>query len=68
MKKRLWDTREKQSQEPVSTIIRKKEKVDNNKPPGRKTGIGEVKVCSFSLQLFQEEKQTQPQTRDRTFT
>ena len=28
----------------------------------------EVKICRFSVQAFQEEKQTQPQTQDRTFT
>ena len=67
-KKRLWDTGEKQSKEPVFTIIRKKKEEVDKKPPGRKTGITEVKVCGFSVQAFQEEKQTQPQTRDRTFT
>lgn len=36
MKKRLWDTREKQSQEPVSTIIRKKKKLTTTNPQGEK--------------------------------
>jgi len=36
--------------------------------PGRKIRSRELKVCRFSVQAFQEEKQTQPQTQDRTIT
>ena len=50
-------------------MIRKgKNKEVDNKHPGRKVRIRELKVCRFSVQAFQEEKQTQPQTRDRTGT
>ena len=36
--------------------------------PGRKLRSRELKVCRFSVQACQEEKQTQPHTRDRTIT
>ena len=36
--------------------------------PGRKLRSRELKVCRFSAQVCQEEKQTQPHTRDRTIT
>ena len=36
--------------------------------PGRKLRRRELKVCRFSIEAFQEEKQTQPQTPDRTIT
>ena len=36
--------------------------------PGRKLRSRELKVCRFSVQACQEEKQTQPHTGDRTNT
>ena len=69
MEKRLWDIREMQREELVFTIKKKKRK---NKVItsilSRKISSRELKVCRFSVQAFQEEKQTQPQTWDRTCT
>ena len=66
---RLWDTRERWSREPVFTIRRKgKNKKLITNTPGRKIRSRELKVCRFSIQAVQEEKQTQPQTQDRTCT
>ena len=70
MEKRLWNMRETKPEELVFTI--KKRGGAQNKmitsTPGRKIRSRELKVCRFSVQAFQEEKQTQPQTRDRTIT
>ena len=70
MDKRLWDIRKKQSKEPVFSNTRKtgKRKQLATNTLGRKIRSRELKVCRCSDQAFQEEKQTQPQTRDRTFT
>ena len=65
---RLWDTRERWSREPVFTIRRKGKNKLIAKTPGRKIRSSEVNVCRFSPQAFPEEKQTQPQTQDRTCT
>ena len=50
----------------------KKKKGKNKKviirTPGKKLRSRELKVCRFSVQAFQEEMQTPPQTRDRTIT
>ena len=63
--------REKKPEELVFTI-KKKKKGKNKKviinTPGRKLRRRELKVCRFSIEAFQEEKQTQPQTPDRTIT
>ena len=59
-----------QVKEQVFTIIRKKKgknKLITN-ALGKNIRRREVKICRFSVQAFQEEKQTQPQTQDRTFT
>ena len=61
----LWDIRKKQSKEPVFFNTRKTGKTNTL---GRKIRSRELKFCRFSVQAFQEEKQTQPQTWDRTFT
>ena len=70
MEKRLWNMRETKPEELVFTI--KKGGAAQNKmitsTPGRKIRSRELKVCRFSVQVFQEDKQTQPQTRDRTIT
>ena len=70
MEKRLWNMRETKHEELVFTIKKKKGK--NKKvitsTPGRKPRSRELKVCRFSVQACQEEKQTQPHTRDRTIT
>ena len=62
--------RETKHEELVFTIKKKKGK--NKKvitsTPGRKLRSRELKVCRFSVQACQEEKQTQPHTRDRTIT
>ena len=52
---------------------KQKKKTGKNKKvitstPGRKLRSRELKVCRFSVQACQEEKQTQPHTRDRTIT
>ena len=71
MEKRLWNMRETKHEELVFTI-KKKKKGKNKKvitsTPGRKPRSRELKVCRFSVQACQEEKQTQPHTRDRTIT
>ena len=71
MEKRLWNMRETKHEELVFTI--KKKKKEKNKKvitstPGRKLRSRELKVCRFSVQACQEEKQTQPQTGGRTIT
>ena len=55
------------------SLLKKKKKKGKNKKvitstPGRKPRSRELKVCRFSVQAFQEEKQTQPQTGGRTIT
>ena len=54
------------------SLLKKKKKGKNKKviinTPGRKLRRRELKVCRFSIEAFQEEKQTQPQTPDRTIT
>ena len=71
MEKRLWNMRETKPEELVFTFLKKK-KEKNKKvitsTPGRKPRSRELKVCRFSVQAFQEEMQTPPQTRDRTIT
>ena len=71
MEKRLWNMRETKPEELVFTFLKKK-KEKNKKvitsTPGRKLRSRELKVCRFSVQACQEEKQTQPHTRDRTIT
>ena len=71
MEKRLWNMRETKHEELVFTI-KKKKKGKNKKvitsTPGRKLRSRELKVCRFSVQACQEEKQTQPQTGGRTIT
>ena len=63
--------RETKPEELVFTFLKKK-KEKNKKvitsTPGRKLRSRELKVCRFSVQAFQEEKQTQPQTGGRTIT
>ena len=72
MEKRLWNMSETKPEELVFTIKKKKKKGKNKKvitsTPGRKPRSRELKVCRFSVQACQEEKQTQPHTRDRTIT
>ena len=72
MEKRLWNMSETKPEELVFTIWKKKKGKKNKKvitsTPGRKLRSRELKVCRFSVQAFQEEKQTQPQTRGRTIT
>ena len=64
MEKWLWNMRETKHEELVFTI-KKKKKGKNKKvitsTPGRKPRSRELKVCRFSVQAFQKEKQTQPQ-------
>ena len=71
MEKRLWNMRETKPEELVFTFLKKK-KEKNKKvitsTPGRKPRSRELKVCRFSVQACQEEKQTQPQTGGRTIT
>ena len=71
MEKRLWNMRETKPEELVFTFLKKK-KEKNKKvitsTPGRKPRSRELKVCRFSVQAFQEEKQTPHQTQDRTCT
>ena len=71
MEKRLWNTRETKPEELVFTIKKGGGEARNKmitSTPGRKIRSRELKVCRFSVQAFQEEKQTQPQTQDRTIT
>ena len=72
MEKRLWNMSETKPEELVFTILKKKKKGKNKKvitsTPGRKPRSRELKVCRFSVQACQEEKQTQPQTGGRTIT
>ena len=56
-----------------SLFKKKKKKKGKNKKviistPGKKLRSRELKFCRFSVQAFQEEMQTPPQTRDRTIT
>ena len=68
MEKRLWNTRETKPEELVFTIKKSGGDKMITSTPGRKIRSRELKVCRFSVQAFQEEKQTQPQTRDTTIT
>ena len=62
--------REMKPEELVFTIKKKKRKKQegDNKHSRQKLRSRELKVCRFSVQAFQEEMQTPPQTRDRTIT
>ena len=67
----IWGRRNLKSW--FSLFKKKKKKKEKNKKvitstPGRKLRSRELKVCRFSVQACQEEKQTQPHTRDRTIT
>ena len=76
MEKRLWNMRETKPEELGFTIKKNKQNktkqtnkqktVKNKKvitsTPGRKLRSRELKFCRFSVQAFQEEKQTQPHT------
>ena len=71
MEKRLWDIREMQPEQLVFTILKKKKKEKYKVITSilsKKISSRELKVCRFSVQAFQEEKQIQPQTQERTHT